>query len=164
MRADRRDEGLQLLMTAEHQCDPERPCEPNDHLCKNYKPNVKDERAKHYERLVAQETLILAATEEVCRLMGPDQDSGKVTRKELAKRLGCGKSHVTQLLSGERNLTLRTLADLAGALGHQVTVKFEPLPGGPGEKNAARQGAEIRHVRGGRRGARRGARPDGADQ
>jgi hypothetical protein len=90
-----------------------------------------------YDCLVAQETLILEATEEVCRVMEPSEDchpSQGVTRKELAKRLGCGKSHVTQLLSGERNLTLRTVADLASALGHKATITFEPILGGTDEK------------------------------
>ena len=92
-----------------------------------------------YDKLVAQETLIVEATEAICEAMEPDQqdDSGKVTRKELAKRLDCGKSHVTQLLSGERNLTLRTLADMAGALGRKVTLTLEPIPAEPGGKPAA---------------------------
>ena len=97
-----------------------------------------------YEQLVAQETLILEATEEVCRVMGPDQDSSMVSRKDLAKRLGCSKSHVTQLLSGERNLTLRTVADLASALGHRATITFEPVPAEPGEKNTALPSTEDR--------------------
>ena len=88
--------------------------------------------AERYERKLAQETLIFEATEEICRVMGPDQDSGEITRKQLAERLGKSKSHVTQLLSGERNLTLRTLADLAGALGHRAVVRLEPIPAPPG--------------------------------
>jgi hypothetical protein len=87
-----------------------------------------------YECLVAQETLILAATEEVCRVMEGEDSDDSISRSELAKRLGCGKSHVTQLLSGERNLTLRTLADLAGALGHRVTVQLEPIPAREGKR------------------------------
>lgn len=90
-----------------------------------------------YERLVAQETLIFEATEEICRVMGPDQDSGEVTRKQLAERLGKSKGFVTQVLGGDRNMTLRTLADFAGALGHRVTIKLEPIPAEPGEKAAA---------------------------
>jgi antitoxin component HigA of HigAB toxin-antitoxin module len=103
-------------------------------------------RGKDFERLVAQETLILEATEEVCRAMEASEDcypSEAVTRKELAKRLGCGKSHVTQLLSGERNLTLRTVADLAGALGHKATITLEPIPEPPGETNSAPSTQEV---------------------
>lgn len=80
-----------------------------------------------YKKLVAQETLILEATEAICEVL----EASGVTRKELGERLGCGKSHVTQLLSGERNLTLRTFADIAGALDRKVVLRLEtPQPKG----------------------------------
>ena|ERR1700749_1285662 len=96
-------------------------------------PRVYD---KGYERLVAEETLIVEATEELCRVMEGEDDSGEITRKQLAERLGQTKSHVTQLLSGERNMTLRTLAQMADALGHRVEVALKPLPAPPGQKSA----------------------------
>lgn len=43
-----------------------------------------------------------------------------VTKAQLAQRLGKGKSFVTQILGGDRNMTLRTVADVADALGYQV--------------------------------------------
>lgn len=92
----------------------------------------------NYDRLVAQETLIVDATEAICEAM-EGQDSEAVTRKELARRVGCGKSHVTQLLSGDRNLTLRTLSDLAFALGQRITVGLEPIPSSPDEKPATKE-------------------------
>lgn len=101
-----------------------------------------------YEQLLAQETLIFDATEEICRVMSPDQDSSEVTRKQLADRLGKSKGFVTQVLAGDRNMTLRTLADFAGALGHKVSVHLEPIPGPPDEKpstqhNLPEQGADA---------------------
>jgi transcriptional regulator with XRE-family HTH domain len=71
-----------------------------------------------YERLVAQEALILDATEAIVSLL---EEKG-VSRQELAKRLGKSKSFVTQILSGERNMTLRTLADVGYALGHTFSL------------------------------------------
>lgn len=84
-----------------------------------------------YEKLVAEETLILEATEAVCERM--EQDSA-LTRKALAKRLGKSKGFVSQILSGERNMTLRTLARFADALGCRAEVKLVPVPAPPDEK------------------------------
>ena len=65
-----------------------------------------------YERLLCQERLILDVTEQ---LAGALEDDG-VTRAELARRLGRTPGFVSQLLGGGRNLTLRTIADIAAAL------------------------------------------------
>lgn len=79
----------------------------------------KRDEDREYARLLAQETLILDVTEEICRLL---EEEG-LTRHELANRLGKSKGSITQLLSGERNMTLRTVADLAHALGHRFRVR-----------------------------------------
>jgi transcriptional regulator with XRE-family HTH domain len=71
-----------------------------------------------YERLLAQERLILDATEAIVELL----EEQKISRQELARRLGKSKSFVSQLLSGERNMTLRTLADLGYVLGRNFSV------------------------------------------
>jgi transcriptional regulator with XRE-family HTH domain len=76
-----------------------------------------------YERLVAQETLILDATETIIELL---EQTG-VSRQELAARLGKSKGFISQLLSGERNMTLRTLADLAYMLEHRVALTTKDL-------------------------------------
>lgn len=67
-------------------------------------------------RLLEQESLILEATELLSDLMA----SEGITKSELARRLGRSRAYVTQALRGQRNLTLRTLADLAGAVGYRV--------------------------------------------
>jgi transcriptional regulator with XRE-family HTH domain len=77
-----------------------------------------------YERLLAQERLILGATEAIVRLL---EEQG-VSRQELARRLGKSKGFVSQLLSGERNMTLRTLADLGHALGRSFSVVPSSAP------------------------------------
>ena len=63
-------------------------------------------------RLVRQEELILQVTETLTQAL----DDAGVTRAELAKRLGKSPGFVSQVLGGGRNLTLRTLADIASAL------------------------------------------------
>jgi transcriptional regulator with XRE-family HTH domain len=80
-------------------------------------------REPTYDQLLEQERLILAATELVHELL---EEQG-VTKTELAQRLDRTKGFVTQLLGGDRNLTLRTLADLAGALGHRVDLVARPV-------------------------------------
>ena len=74
-------------------------------------------------RLYEQERLVLAATEDLCELM-VRQD---VSKAELARRLGTSRANITQLLNGSRNLTLRTLADLAWACDARVNVRVESL-------------------------------------
>jgi antitoxin component HigA of HigAB toxin-antitoxin module len=71
-------------------------------------------------RLFAQEGLLLAASEEVWRIM----NKRGINKYQLAQRMGCSRAHVTMVLNGTRNMTLRTLADLAHALGYEVNVKL----------------------------------------
>lgn len=75
-------------------------------------------------RLLRQEDLILEMTE----LLSAAMEDERITKSELAKRLGKTKGFVTQVLSGNRNLTLRTIADIADALGFRVRVGRESLP------------------------------------
>jgi transcriptional regulator with XRE-family HTH domain len=74
-------------------------------------------------RLFQQERVILEVTERICELM----DEKGVSRTELAERLGKTKGHVSQLLDGSRNLTLRTLADVFTALGEAVHLQHGSL-------------------------------------
>ena len=69
-------------------------------------------RGDTYERLLCQERLILDVTELLTEALG---NSG-VTRADLARRLGRTPGFVSQVLGGGRNLTLRTIADIAEAL------------------------------------------------
>jgi transcriptional regulator with XRE-family HTH domain len=85
----------------------------------------KKDAGENFDRLLAQESLILEVTEEICRLL----NTSKTSRQELARRLGKSKGFVTQVLSGERNMTLRTAADLADALDHRLQVRAVPSSG-----------------------------------
>ena len=71
-----------------------------------------EQRGDAYERLLRQEELILDVTE---RLAGALKEQC-ITRTELARRLGRTPGFVSQVLGGGRNLTLRTIADIAAAL------------------------------------------------
>jgi transcriptional regulator with XRE-family HTH domain len=74
-----------------------------------------------FRKLLAQEELILEVTEVLCGLL----EQEKVSRKELADRLGKTKGFVSQLLNGGRNLTLRTVADILHVLGYKVSLNLK---------------------------------------
>lgn len=67
-------------------------------------------------RLYAQDSCMLSATEAVVRAM----EDAHISRVELADRIGKSKSFVSQVLSGSRNMTLKTLADLLWACGAEL--------------------------------------------
>ncbi len=71
---------------------------------------------KEMARLFAQEELI----EEAGELVAVTMQRERVSKAELARRIGTSKAHITQLLAGSRNMTLRTLADLMHAMHERV--------------------------------------------
>lgn len=85
-----------------------------------FESNLKTDKER---RLFEQERLILDATENVFELM----DSNEVSKAELARRLGRTRAYITQILSGARNMTLRTFADVLFACGVRARIRLEPL-------------------------------------
>ena len=69
-------------------------------------------------RRFQQERAIYKVTELLEQAMGL---SG-VSRTQLARRLGKTKAWVTQLLDGEGNKTVRTIADVLAVLGRELRV------------------------------------------
>jgi transcriptional regulator with XRE-family HTH domain len=67
-------------------------------------------------RLTAHERLLLEATEAVSKAL----DDRGMSRRQFAQALGVRPSEITQRLSGARNLTLRTLAEMLDALNCDV--------------------------------------------
>lgn len=103
-------------------------------------------RGEAYERLLRQERLIVNVTEE---LAGALESSG-MTRAELARRMGRTPGFVSQVLGGGRNLTLRTIADLAAALSFRPSFKLASkrtsVPVAPWEVNRVHEDThEIGH-------------------
>lgn len=87
-----------------------------------------NERSTYEEMLLEdpqglrQEELIIEVTEALaCALY----ETG-ITQTELAAKLGKSKGYVSQILGGGKNLTLRTLADVAGALECEVKIELQP--------------------------------------
>jgi transcriptional regulator with XRE-family HTH domain len=94
---------------------------------------LKDEE---FRRLFAQEDLILEVTETLCELL----EKEKISRKELADRLGKTKGFISQLLNGGRNLTLRTVADILHVLGYRASLT-------PFKEGEQRQESNITQLR-----------------
>lgn len=93
------------------------------------------ESSEERRKLVAQERFIALVADEIYAVM---QEEGGTSKSALAQSLGRSKAFVTQILSGSRNLTLRTLADIATVLGRaplfqmpkpQAQGNWESLPG-----------------------------------
>jgi plasmid maintenance system antidote protein VapI len=86
---------------------------------------------------------IIELTEDVCRRM----EEQKISRAELARRLGTSRAYVTKLLDGNANFTLATMVKLAMALGgalhlhiadqHAATRWYDEVPKEEDETMAA---------------------------
>lgn len=85
------------------------------------------------------EALASEASELVWKLMS-DQ---KLSKADLARRLGKSRAWVTQLLSGKANLTVRTLADVVHALGAEVRLRSQPSARAEGNKHAASESQPV---------------------
>src|SRR5205809_835660 len=74
-------------------------------------------------RLFLQERSIYEVTAKIEEVMV----DLKITRSDLARRLGKTKGWVTQLLDGEANKTIRTVADAFAVLGQELRVFYQPI-------------------------------------
>lgn len=64
------------------------------------------------KKLISREQLIFDITEDLLIVM----EDKNISKADLARKIGKSRSYVTQILSGARNMTLRTLSDIAFAL------------------------------------------------
>lgn len=74
-----------------------------------------------HQRMYAGEELTFDITEDVLIAM---EEKG-ISKTQLAERLGKSKAYVSQILSGARNMTLRTLSDVCFAIGIKPVVEFQ---------------------------------------
>jgi len=85
------------------------------------KPSVKHELDEATDEQLS--SLITQVTNEINWYMS----QRKLTRADLAGRIGVSPGRISQVLSGGENLTLRTLASLAVALDGQFELELKPL-------------------------------------
>jgi len=74
-------------------------------------------------RMFQQERAIYEITELIESVM----EKQGISRSALAIRLGKTKGWVTQLLDGETNKTIRTVADVLAVLGHEFRTFASPI-------------------------------------
>ena len=74
-------------------------------------------------KLYFREDLIFEITESICKVMA-EKD---ISKAELARRASVSKSNITQLLSGDHNMRLTTVASLLYALDSKLEVTPVPL-------------------------------------
>ena len=98
------------------------------------------------------EGVLIAATERICELM----DRHDTSRAELARRLGKSRAYVTRLLNGQPNMTLKTLTQIAVALGEGIDLF---VPSSVREERARAQAAHEAEQREAARRAKRTRRP-----
>ena len=75
------------------------------------------------QKLYFREDLMFEVTEAICKVMG---EKG-ISKAELSRIAGVSKSNITQLLSGDHNMRLTTIADLLFALDARLEVTATPI-------------------------------------
>lgn len=85
--------------------------------------DARSERGDAYEGLVRQEEFILEVTERLTEAL---LEKG-VTKAELARRMTRTPGFVSQVFGGGRNLTLRTISDVAAALSLRPVLELAPV-------------------------------------
>jgi predicted transcriptional regulator len=74
-------------------------------------------------KLYFREDLIFEMTEAICKVM----EEKHISKAELSRLASVSKSNITQLLSGDQNMRLSTVADLLYALDSRLAVTAVPL-------------------------------------
>lgn len=88
-----------------------------------------------FRRLFAIESLVAEAAESLARLMA----ERNVSKADLARRLNKSRAWVTQLLNGKANMTIRTLAEVAHALGAEFKLVAQDAISGVGKRRQTRR-------------------------
>lgn len=58
-------------------------------------------------------------------LIGRERNRLGITQRELAARSGIAEAYLSDLLNQRRNLTMKTMARIAAALGCCISINFE---------------------------------------
>ncbi|MEU6768112.1 helix-turn-helix transcriptional regulator [Streptomyces sp. NPDC046853] len=89
----------------------------------------------------AGEQLARQATAAIAGLLA----ERNLSRTQLAERMGISPGRVSQILSGDENLTLRSLANIAESLDVGVEVNFvePPLAGQSGRDHTKADGGPV---------------------
>ncbi|WP_134705417.1 helix-turn-helix transcriptional regulator [Rahnella sp. CJA17(1/100)] len=82
-----------------------------------------ERNTEEHSRIYASEELTFNVTEDLLIIM-EDKD---ISKTDLAVKLGKTKAYISQLLSGSKNMTLKTMSDVCFALGIKPSVDFKDI-------------------------------------
>ena len=100
--------------------------------------------SEDFRRFYARDSAMLSVTATLIEEM----EAQGISRAELAQRIGRTKAFVSQVLTGQRNMTLVTIADIAAALGKVVAgVELRDIGGAAHSAQAAKRQARQRAPR-----------------
>ena len=74
-----------------------------------------------YDAVYVQEAAMIDASELIARAL----ESSGMSRADLARKLSVSRAEITARLKGERNITVRTLAETLHALGERLVLDIE---------------------------------------
>jgi transcriptional regulator with XRE-family HTH domain len=93
--------------------------------------------------------------DELLKALSERKKDGKLTQQELATKLDVHRSLINRQLSGESNLTLRSLADLAWAMDMEITFELKKPVVEAGQNQPVTTSTighgQIKYIDGGRR-------------
>ena len=75
------------------------------------------------QKAIALELFVESFVAEMEAIMRRDN----ISQAELARRLGCSPSNITQIMKYSSNLNAATMANISTALDHRIVVRFKPL-------------------------------------
>jgi len=81
------------------------------------------------------EKILFQLGEDICLLM----EQQRLSRTQLAERMGVSPAYITKILSGNPNLTIKSLLKLADAMGKELTLQFAP-------RAAQKRSSRSRHL------------------
>lgn len=96
---------------------------------------------------------------ELLKALSERKKDGKLSQQELAKKLEVHRSLINRQLSGEANLTLRSLADLAWAMDMEISFELKKAVVEAGQNQPVNHSVttstighgQIKYIDGGRR-------------
>lgn len=97
--------------------------------------------------------------DELLKALSERKKDGKLSQQELATKLEVHRSLINRQLSGESNLTLRSLADLAWAMDMEISFELRKPVAEAGQNQPVQQAVttstighgQIKYIDGGRR-------------
>src|SRR3990167_6727771 len=81
------------------------------------------------------EKILLQLGEDICLLM----EQQGLSRTQLAERMGVSPAYITKILSGNPNLTIKSLLKLADAMCKELMLQFSP-------RAAQKRSSRSRHL------------------